>query len=208
MARASALEAFMDSYRDFDVGNLQTNFYQDKSEQLVKRPVDRYSYALVRAALNVFVQHNFADRLNGLAFDRDGFYDDVKRYVPLVWPEYLEEAQANLSTATIQPLYGLEFRNWRSKENGCLGAWHRMNFHEFQLDVLIQISNRSGRLGAFEGHCFLENCQNKDFTLPQDELDSCHHLGSAHLQIVADEILGSLGISTESVISAIKWQTS
>lgn len=206
MARTTALDALMDSYQDFDIGALQRNFDNDKTDQLVKRPVERYSYALVRAALNVFAQHNFADHLNTLAFDKDGFYDDVKKYVPEIWQYYLEEAQDNLGTTTIKQLSDLEFKDWGPGKRTRFGAWHRMNFHEFQVDVLIQVSNPKGRLGAFEGICFLENDQNRDYEMPHSQSETCHHLGSMHLQTVTDEILDSLGISPESAISAIKWQ--
>lgn len=206
MSRTTALQALMESYQDFDIGTLQRSFDNDKIEHLVKRPVERYSYALVRAALNVFVQHNFADHLNTLAFDKDSFYDAVKVYVPQIWDYYLEEAQDNLGTAKIKQLNTLEFKDWGPGRRTRFGAWHRMNFHEFKIDVLIQISNPRGRLGAFEGLCFLENDQNKDYQMPDNQLDTCHHLGSLHLQTVTDEILESLRISPESAISAIKWQ--
>ena len=206
MGMARALEALMDSYQDFDIGDLQRNFEQDKTGELVKRPVARYSYALVRAALNVFVQHNFADPLNSLAFDRDSFSADVQRYVPQVWQYYIEEAQGALASAKIQQLQALAFKNWAPEGKNLVGAWHRLDFMEFQLDVLFQVSNRKGRLGAFEGLCFLDNDQNTDFKHPAGQGEACQHLGSLHLQTVTDEILDALGISPESAISAIKWQ--
>jgi hypothetical protein len=204
MTRTRALEALITSYQDFDFGSLRKNFDNAKSDQLVKRPVERYSYALVRAALNVFAQHNFADHLNTLAFDRDNFHDTVRAYVPQVWPYYLEEAQDSLGTALIRQINPLEFRDWLPGGRTRFGAWHRLNFHEFQVDVLIQISNKNARLGAFEGLCYLENDQNRDYAMPDNQVESCHHLGSMHLQTVADEILDSLGIAPESAISAIK----
>ncbi len=204
MTRTRALEALITSYQDFDIGILRKNFDNAKSDHLVKRPVERYSYALVRASLNVFAQQNFADHLNTLAFDRDSFHDNVRAYVPQVWHYYLEEAQDSLGTALIRQLNPLEFRDWQPGGRTRFGAWHRMNFHEFQVDVLIQISNERARLGSFVGLCYLENDQNRDYPMPDNQLESCHHLGSMHLQTVAEEILDSLGIAPESAIAAIK----
>ncbi|HLF30673.1 MAG TPA: hypothetical protein VI566_06550 [Xanthomonadales bacterium] len=206
MGMPRALEALMDSYQEFDIGELQRNFEEDKTVQLLKRPVARYSYALVRAALNVFVQHNFADPLNSLAFDRDTFGVDVQRYVPQVWSYYIEEAQGCLATSRIKQLCELEFKDWRPEGKNQFGAWHRLDFADFQLDVLFQVSNRKGRLGAFEGVCFLDNDQNTTYLHPAGQDQACHHLGPLHLQTVIDEILDALGISPESAISAIKWQ--
>jgi hypothetical protein len=206
MTLARTLEALLDSYQDFDIGELQRNFDQDKTIELVKRPVARYSYALMRASLNVFVQHHFADHLNSLAFDRDSFCEEVRRYVPQVWPYYLEEAQARLPTARITQLFELEFQDWRPQGKNRFGAWHRLTFPEFRVDVLLQISNAKVRLGAFEGLCFLDNDQNKSYRLPDVHEETCQHLGSLHLQTITDEILEALGISPESAISAIKWQ--
>lgn len=206
MGMARALEAVMDSYQDFDIGNLQRNFDQDKTDELVKSPVARYSYALMRAALNVFVQTNFADPLNSLAFDRDSFSADVQQYVPQVWPLYLEAAQQTLHLAKIHPLHGLEFKNWGPEGTNQFGAWNRFDFLEFQLDVLFEVSNPRGRLGAFDGRCYLDNDQNTLFLRPRNADRACHHLGSLHLQSVTYEILAALGISQESAISAIKWQ--
>jgi hypothetical protein len=205
MAIASTLDALLDNYQEFDVGDLQRSFYQDKTIQLIKRPVARYSYALVRASLNVFVQRNLADHLNSLAFDRDSFFEEVKGYAPQVWPYYLEEAQAALPSARITQLHELDFKNWGPDGKRCFGAWHRLTFPEFPVDVLLQLSNQKGRLGAFEGLCFLDNDQNTDYRLPGDHEQSCQHLGSLHLQVITDEILESLGISPESAISAIKY---
>lgn len=206
MGMARALEALMDSYQDFNIGNLQRNFEQDKTVELVKKPVARYSYALVRAALNVFVQHNFADPLNSLAFDRDSFSADVQRYVPQVWQYYLDEAQDSLQTARIRQLQKLEFKDWVPAGKNIFGAWHRLDFVDFQLNVLLQVSNPKGRLGAFEGLCFLDNDQNTTYQHPAGQDETCQHLGSLHLQTVTDEILDALGITPESAISAIKWQ--
>ena len=206
MTIARTLDALMDNYQEFDIGELQRNFEQDKNFELVKRPVARYSYALMRAALNVFVQHNFADHLNALAFDRDSFHDDVMRYVPQVWAHYLEDAQAALPTARLEPWCDLEFQDWKPSGRNRFGAWHQLLFPEFRLDVLLQISNPKGRLGAFAGLCFLDNDQNQGYRLPDDHADACQHLGSLHLQVITDEILQALGISPESAISAIKWQ--
>jgi len=206
MTRSSALDALMDSYQEFDIGQLQRNFELDKSVELVNRPVARYSYALMRAALNVFVQHNFADHLNSLAFDRDSFCTDVQNYVPQVWPYYLEEAQATLGTSRIMQPHELQFLDWGPQGDKLVGAWHRLDFLDFQLNVLFQVSNRKGRLGAFEGLAFLDNDQNSLFGMPSGRSDTCRHLGSVHLQNVSDEILDALGISPESAISMIKWQ--
>jgi hypothetical protein len=205
MTIASTLDALLDNYQEFDIGQLQRSFYRDKTLQLIKRPVARYSYAMVRASLNVFVQRKFADHLNSLAFDRDGFFAHVRRYVPQVWPYYLEEAQATLPFARITQLHELEFRNWEPGSKRCFGAWHRLTFPEFPVDILLQISNQKGRLGAFEGLCFLDNDQNGDYCLPDDHEHTCQHLGSLHLQAIIDEILEALGISPESAISAIKY---
>ncbi len=201
-----ALEELMENYRDFNIGDMQRNFYQDKTVELVKRPVARYSYALMRAALNVFVQHHFADNLNTLAFDRDGFCSDVQKYVPQVWPYYLEEAQATLPNTRIVQICDLEFIDWGQAGKNQFGAWHRLTFPDFQVDVLIQVSNHKARLGAFEGLCLLDNDRNKSYTVPSDQAESCQHLGSLHLQSIIDEILEALGITPESAISAIKWQ--
>ncbi len=206
MNRPRALEALLVNYQDFNIGELQLDFDQDKTIELVKRPVQRYSYALMRAALNVFIQHNFADHLNSLAFDRDSFAENVKQYVPQVWPYYLEEAQYTLPSATITQLHPLEFVNWTLAGQYQFGAWHRLNFVEFEVDVLLQITNSKGRLGGFHGLCFLDNDQNSVYQLPNDKSGACQNLGSLHLQHVTDEILEALGISPESAISAIKWQ--
>ena len=206
MGMARGLEALMDSYQDFNIGDLQRNFEQDKTVELVKRPVARYSYALMRAALNVFVQNNFADPLNSLVFDRDSFSADVQRYVPQVWQYYLDEAQESLQTARILPLHALEFRDWVPAGKNIFGAWHHLNFVDFQLNVLFQVANPKGRLGAFEGLCFLDNDQITTYQRPAGQDDTCHHLGSLHLQTVTDEILDALGISPESALSVIKWQ--
>ena len=160
----------------------------------------------MRAALNVFVQHNFADHLNALAFDRDSFCADVRRYVPQVWPYYLEEAQDTLPSAKMIQLHELEFLDWSPSGENQFGAWHRMIFPDFQTDIQIQVSNRKARLGAFEAWCFLESDQNRAFSRPPDHSEVCQHLGSVHLQSITDEILDALGISPESAISAIKWQ--
>jgi hypothetical protein len=112
MRNNNALADLMDSYQEFDIGQLQQKFYEDKTVELVKRPVARYSYALMRAGLNVFVQHHFADCLNSLAFDRDGFRDEVQKYVPQVWSYYLEEAQETLPSAKILQMRDLEFVDW------------------------------------------------------------------------------------------------
>jgi hypothetical protein len=205
MTIGKTLDALLDSYQEFNIGELQRNFYQDKTVQLIKRPVARYSYALVRASLNVFVQHNFADHLNSLAFDRDSFFEDVRRYVPEVWPYYLEEAQATLPSARITQLHELEFKNWGVGGMRCFGAWHRLTFTEFPIDVLLQLSNEKGRLGAFEGLCLLDNDQSGDYHLPDDHDQTCQHLGSLHLQAIIDEILEALRISPESAISVIKY---
>lgn len=209
MTRARTLEALLHNYQDFDIGELQRNFDLDKNIELVKRPVARYSYALMRAALNVFIQHNFADHLNALAFDRDTFCEDVRQYVPQVWPYYLDEAQETLPSARITQLFDLEFLDWGPTGTNRFGAWHRLTFPEFQVDVLFQVTNAKARLGAFEGLCFLDDDRSRQYQyrLPEDhEADTCQHLGSLHLQTITDEILQALGISPESAISAIKWQ--
>ncbi len=206
MGMARGLEALMDSYQDFNIGDLQRNFDQDKTVELVKKPVARYSYALMRAALNVFVHHNFAEHLNTLAFDCTSFAVDVQRYVPQVWPYYLEEAQDSLQSVKILQLHELEFKDWLPKGQNAFGAWHRFDFADFQLDVLFQLSNFKARLGGFTGLCFLDNDQNIKYERQAMQADSCHNLGSLHLQSVTDEILDALGISPESAISAIKWQ--
>ncbi|MGD2128597.1 MAG: hypothetical protein PVJ33_01060 [Lysobacterales bacterium] len=206
MAGKRELEALLSNYLDFNVGQQQRNFLQDKTIKLVKRPVQRYSYALTRAALNVFVQHHFADPLNSLAFDRDGFAENVQQYVPYAWPYYLESAQESLTLAIIEPLRELTFTGWFPGGGNRFGAWHRMDFREFQMDVLLQVSNEKGRLGAFQGHCYLHNDENLGASRPPDSGTSCKELGSLHMQIITDEMLESLGISPESAISAIKWQ--
>lgn len=207
MSTGKTFEALLHSYQDFDSGASQRLFDIDKNIELVKRPVARYSYALMRASLNVFVQHNFADHLNALAFDRDSFCDDVRRYVPEVWPYYLEEAQESLSSARLSPLFELEFLDWGRGRKNQFGAWHRLDFVEFSVDVLLQVSNARARIGAFEGVCYLDNDQNTQYRLPANHsAETCQHLGSVHLQMIIDEVLESLGISPESAISAIKWQ--
>ncbi|MEJ8568497.1 hypothetical protein [Elongatibacter sediminis] len=207
MTRERTLDALLTNYQDFDIGELQRNFELDKHEERVKRPVARYSYALMRAALNVFVQHNFADHLNTLAFDRDTFCENVQRYVPQVWAYYLQEAQESLPSARISQLFDLEFLDWGQGGANRFGAWHRLTFPEFQVDVLLQVSNGKARLGAFEGLCFLDNDRNRQFSLPEGhEHEACQHLGSVHLQTITDEILQALGITPESAIAAIKWQ--
>ncbi|MDT8322295.1 MAG: hypothetical protein RQ826_17400 [Xanthomonadales bacterium] len=205
MTIARTLDALLDSYHEFDMGELQRNYYQDKTSEFIKRPVARYSYAMVRATLNVFVQHNFANHLNSLAFDRENFYDNVRHYVPNVWSFYLEEAQATLPSAKLSQLCDLEFGNWGPAGSSCFGAWHRLTFPEFRVNVLLQIANDKGRLGAFEGFCFLDNDQQGQYRLPDGHEDTCQHLGSLHLQMIIDEILEALGIAPESVISAIKY---
>jgi hypothetical protein len=126
--------------------------------------------------------------------------------VPQVWSYYLEEAQAALPTATIAPLHDLEFRDWVPGGKSRFGAWYRMDFKEFETDVLLQVSNDKGRLGAFEGLCFLHNDENQTYPTGGKVADNSSQLGSLHLQIITDEILESLGITPESAISAIKWQ--
>jgi hypothetical protein len=206
MTQLKALDALIDNYQEFDIGVLQSKYDQDKTVQLVKRPVPRYSYALMRASLNVFVQHNFADHLNALAFDRDTFRQNVQEYVRCVWPQYLEEAQSKLSRAKIQQLNPLEFFNWEPGGACQFGAWHRFDFFEFKFDLLFQISNPSATLGKFEGLCYLENDLELKYAYEKFPGTSCHQLGCTHLQNMTDEILDSLGISPESAIAAIKWQ--
>lgn len=206
MAQLKALDALIDNYQEFDIGVLQRDFDDDKTVQLVKRPVPRYSYALMRASLNVFVQHNFADHLNTLAFDRDNFKRNVQEYVPYVWPQYLEEAQSSLSRAKIKQLYPLEFFDWQPGGQYRFGAWHRIDFFEFEVDLLFQVSNPKAILGRFEGLCYLDNDLELSYTYVKCADTSCHLLGSTHLQNMTDEILDSLGISPESAIAAIKWQ--
>ena len=41
MGSPRALQALIDSYQDFNIGELQQNFYQDKTIELLKRPVQR-----------------------------------------------------------------------------------------------------------------------------------------------------------------------
>ena len=94
----------------------------------------------------------------------------------------------------------------RQEGKNQFGAWHRLTFPDFQVDVLIEVSNHKARLGAFEGLCLLDNDRNKSYTVPSDQAESCQHLGSLHLQSIIDEILAALGITPESAISAIKWQ--
>lgn len=206
MAQGKALEWLIDNYQEFDIGMLQQNFDKDKTVQLVKRPVPRYSYALMRASLNVFVQHNFADHLNTLAFDRETFRENVQNYVPHVWPMYLEEAQATLSRAKVTQLFPLEFFDWVPGGACRFGAWHRFDFFEFKVDLLLQVSNPKAMLGKFEGLCYLDNDLDLNYRFEKIDDNSCHHLGSTHLQSMTDEILESLGISPESAIAAIKWQ--
>jgi hypothetical protein len=206
MSRVTALDALMDNFQNFDIGKSQSNFLQDKSDQLIKSPVERYSYALVRAGLNVFVQHGFADNLNSLAFDRDNFGANVQMYVPHVWPHYLEVAQTTLPTAKISQLCDLEFKDWGHGGTYRFGAWHHLAFPEFQINVLLEVSNGKGRLGAFEGTCYCENDKNTLYRLPANDAINCHNLGPLHLQLITDEMLEALGIAPESAISAIKWQ--
>jgi hypothetical protein len=206
MAQGRALDALLESYQEFDLGQLQRNFNEDKTATLVKQPVPRYSYALMRAALNVFVQHNFAAHLNSLAFDKDSFQENVQYYVPQVWPHYLEDAQNTLGRAKIQQLFPLEFKDWGPGGKNRFGAWHRLDFFEFKVDVLFQVSNPKARLGAFEGLCFLGSDLKLNYQTAEDSHSTCNHLGSSHLQNMTDEILDSFGISPESAIAAIKWQ--
>ena len=154
----------------------------------------------------MFAHHHFADPLNALAFDCDGFAHNVRNYVTQVWPYYLEEAQTSLRSASIHLLHDIEFCDWGPGGSYRFGGWHRMDFREFKTDVLIQVSNGKARLGAFEGLCFLHNDQNSNYRTPAVQNDFCYQLGSLHLQIITDEILESLGITPESAISAIKWQ--
>jgi hypothetical protein len=198
----------MDNYQNFDIGELQRNFELDRTLELIKRPVERYSYALMRAALNVFVQHYFANYLNSLVFDRVSFGSEVRNYVPQVWPHYLEDAQKTLTSAKISQLGALEFKDWGPEGANQFGAWHLLVFPEFKCNILLQISNSKSRLGAFEGLCFLENDQNALCELPTDRENTCHNLGPLHLQLIIDEMLEALGISPGSAMSAIKWQMS
>lgn len=205
MAHVRALDALLEGYQEFDLGQLQRNFYEDKTAERVKQPVPRYSYALMRASLNVFVQRNFADHLNSLAFDKDSFQENVQGYVPQVWPHYLEEAQDTLARAKVQQLFPLEFKDWEPGGKYRFGAWHRLDFFEFKVNVLFQVSNPKARLGAFEGLCFLDSDLKLNYQMAEDNGSICHHLGSSHLQTMTDEILESFGISPESAIAAIKW---
>ena len=206
MTRASALESLMSNYQEYDIGLLQKSYDKDKTGALIKRPVERYSYALMRASLNVFVQHGFADNLNSLAFDRDSFCSDVRNYLSQIWPCYLEEARESLPSAELAQTGELECKDWGPGGNNVIGAWHQLTFPEFEVNLLLQVSNKKGRLGAFEGLCFLENDHDASYELPQDHAITCHHMGSLHLQMITDEILEALGISPESAMSAIKWQ--
>jgi len=103
-------------------------------------------------------------------------------------------------------LHDLEFLDWGPEGGNRFGAWHNLIFPDFQTDILIEVSNCKARLGAFQGVCFLDNERNRTYTMPQNQADTCQHLGSLHLQTVTDEILAALGITPESAISAIKWQ--
>lgn len=206
MNRVGTLDALMDSYQNFDIGELQRNFEQDKTVELINRPVERYSYALMRAALNVFVQHYFADNLNSLAFDRESFSSEVQNYVPKVWPYYLEDAQQTLGCAKLTQLCDLKFKNWGPGGSNRFGAWYNLELPEFEVALLMEVSNPRGRLGAFEGVCFLDNDQNTLYELPAVSEHGYQHLGSLHLNLITDEILEALGISPQSAMAAIKWQ--
>jgi hypothetical protein len=206
MATNRELAALLDNYLEFNIGEMQRNFDLDKTIKLVKRPVQRYSYALMRASLNVFVHRHFADPLNSLAFDGEHFAEEVRAYVPQAWPYYLEEARQSLPTASMEPLEPLQFKDWEVGGGNRIGAWHRLDFREFELDVLLQVSNEKKRLGAFEGLSFLHRDQSQGETTRPGDDSGASQLGSLHMQIITDEILESLGISPESAISAIKWQ--
>ncbi len=206
MSRVRELDVLLDNYRNYNIGDQQSKFYQDMSDHLIKRPVERYSYALMRAGLNVFVERGFADPLNSLAFDRENFGANVQAYVPEVWPYYLEDAQASLPSAELTQLCDLEFKDWKPGGAYRFGAWHHLSFPEFEINVLLEVSNRKARLGAFEGQCYLENDDQKNYRLPDNDAISCQNMGSLHLQLITDEILESLNIAPESAISAIKWQ--
>jgi len=206
MTNATNMEALVHNYHDFDIGKQQQHFTRYKTELRVNSPVERYSYALMRAALNVFVNHNFAESLNCLAFDKDTFAEEVKEFVVHQWPFYLEDAQRTLPTATLMQLSHLEFKDWGPEGSNRIGAWHRMVFPEFEVDFLLQISNARARLGCFEGLCFLDEDSSRFYSPPAGHQKTCTHLGSLHLQLITDEFLEALGISPESAIAAIKWQ--
>lgn len=206
MPNAKTISALLNNYQDFEFGRMRQKLDEAKWDMRVVRPVDRYSYALTRAALNVFAHHNFAELLNCLAFDIDGFEVAVKEYVPQVWPVYIEDAQETLATATIEPLSPLQFKDWEPEGANRIGAWHRLMFPEFQVDVLFEVSNEMRRLGHFMGLCYLDTDKHPLFGLPEDHSGTCKRLGSIHLQTIAGEMLDALGISPESAISAIKWQ--
>lgn len=207
MANTRTLSALLHNYQDFDIGRLRQKLDQAKSDMRIVRPVERYSYALMRAALNVFVHQHFAEVLNCFAFNVDGFEEVVTDYVPQVWPAYVQDAQQTLATATIEPLSPLEFKDGRTASGAYrFGAWHRLTFPEFEVDVLWEISNQLRRMGHFEGYCYLDTDKNPLFAPPPDHAETCKRLLSVHLQTIADEILGALRISPEFAISAIKRQ--
>lgn len=206
MANTKTISALLQSYQDFDIGKLRQKLDQAKSDMRVVRPVERYSYALTRAALNVFLQHNFADMLNCLAFDIDDFEEAVAEYVPQVWPAYIADAQETLPTATIEPLSSLEFKDWHTGGAFRFGAWHRFTFPEFEVDVLWEISNELRRLGQFVGYCYLDTDKNQQFDMPPEHTGTCDRLLSVHLRTITHEILDALAISPEAAISTIKWQ--
>lgn len=206
MNRLKELDVLMDNYQNYNCGDQQSAFYQDMSDHLIKRPVERYTYALMRAGLNVFVQRGFADPLNALAFDRENFGANVRAYVPQVWTYYLEDAQDVLPSAELTQLRDLEFKDWVPGGAYRFGSWHHLSFPEFEINVLLEVSNPKGRLGAFEGQCYLETDRTASYCLPANNASSSNNLGSLHLQLMTDEILESLNITPESAISAIKWQ--
>lgn len=204
MTTARIIDALLHNYRDFDIGRLRCNFEQDKTDHRVLRPVERYSYALMRAALNVFVHQHFAEMLNCLAFDCENFTDEVKTFMPIIWPEYVAEANRTLPTTCLHQLSELEFEDARPSSAMRVGAWHRIVFQECNVDFLLMISNARLRSGAFEGSCFLENDRNLPYAIPQFQDSTSFDLGSAHLGLISEEILKALGISTESAIATIK----
>lgn len=206
MSNARTITALMNNYKDFDIGGQRAKLDEAKSDMKVVRPVERYSYALTRAALNVFVHHNFAELLNCLAFDIDSFEDAVRDYVPQVWPAYIREAENTLATARIKQLTPLEFKDWEAEGGNRIGAWHRLTFPEVEVDVLWEVSNPPRRLGKFVGLCYLDTDRNQVFDEPVEHVKPYRRLGSLHLQMITDEMLDALGVSPETAISAIKWQ--